>query len=1552
MSSKKKQKAPSPEAEDQEEWPVEPPQPSAHLGSASQPDDSVPDLAGLPSGRAVPPPRTEDSDAEPVIPSASVAKARAPRSPPPVDDVIPPAKVPNVRVPVDASPPPLDAMVDSPSNQRYGGQKSAYAMEVEKELGNVLAAQPPPPPLAPAQGGAVAPTAAMSKAPALPPPAEADSASSALSPDAEAGFAVTFSAAADPSSPGYGSGAEGWDMTNSMDVFADESQGAQALHPEPTKCAEPVKLRPHGLAPKGKETKVQKAFENYSTLMTAWPCPFIVLYIVIFALLIGIAWKDLEIESDFSAFIRADGESARRRDAYVEALEKKKKDQSGRRLHEYFERRLQLRQDPSFDGSYRADSIEHVLQRETDDGPRFRELTANDMQIISEEDVEHAQYLYEMMSPTREGAEPIELLVQEDGEAPNRHRRLQSSLVVLKRSLVLTYLPDDGKAFDARLLKAVRDFEEGIRAMSGWQKLCHTMVNAQHAMLCDPGESFVAYAYPDRDPPSANVSGSRFQLAFTGKGPDLLQIPAALAILQQSDEPRHDLRRFFPKEYAAPAIGTDVDGATQPTGLRTRYIFYLVVGRQGSPLPLLRKNLDSALNTYDAFIKEDLFHAVNDKKVEETRVLFYGDVLTAYEVSRTLMLDVQWAIGSIVFVTLYLWLHSGSFLLSLASMGVIFTAVPLAYVLTPASKTTVASFLSLFLVTGIGCDVVFVFTDCFDQSIEVEKTMQRRIAWTLLHAGRNCLATSLTTAASFFANLFSVLQPLREFGLFMGLSVLSAFLLVSLFLPPLIVIRENCRGDDTKTLPEETATGEMDAMAIVPVVPGAPPAEQPATADGGSAGGGKFGKKPARGKQMMDSLLMYIMDKISARPKTVLLAAAVVLVAFLTGVIVEIELDRAVPDLFPEDHNQVLQAKSLEKFTVLEDVKTINANAEKGPACDVNSQWATLPSTTRNACLLHWCEAPEISFSNASGTSEVTCYVNKVPPQCTQVEWRMRLAASSAPVQNSWWSVVESAVKRLSNWTTVAVTSVPVPGSTGSAELNTLVLENWETGGMQTSRFFAMGSTFVKIVGNATGGTPSDPEGCNIDTICFQGASRCDFSGWRSTGSLTVQFPAARRVLQETEDALAVPEMTPSTMYGEPELRSMHPLHGGRALTSQVPISKRVDITIVWGLRPARHTPLVGPPAEVWRFDPTFELSNPWAQRAIANMCAEAKKQPELLIATQQCWIEEFKSFLVTNSKKRFPTRLLENEVDVWFPRNIRGQEDLWRDGKQVQAAKIAFQLNLANDIAAQPLLDHRAIWDAYVKKMNDQASFTAANAYHTATVWVRAEAEVAIVASTIDTICVAAVCAWLGMAIFTQDPVLAGMVLGLVLGIIVGLAFFITVIAQWAIGSIEVISLVIFVGYSVTYSLHVAHCYGEAPVPGAESHEEEPSGSGGDMEAPLALPGLADQPAQPEQKLSPDELRRFRTRMAIVHIGSAVLSSAVSTLGSSVFLLFTTMVIFKKLGFVFIVVTILSVLCALVLLPALLVLFGPPEKPWITRARQYLSRTLRRIPLRRLKGA
>lgn len=194
-----------------------------------------------------------------------------------------------------------------------------------------------------------------------------------------------------------------------------------------------------------------------------------------------------------------------------------------------------------------------------------------------------------------------------------------------------------------------------------------------------------------------------------------------------------------------------------------------------------------------------------------------------------------------------------------------------------------------------------------------------------------------------------------------------------------------------------------------------------------------------------------------------------------------------------------------------------------------------------------------------------------------------------------------------------------------------------------------------------------------------------------------------------------------------------------------------------------------------------------------------------------------------------------------------------------------------------------------------------------------------------------------------------------------------------WKVGSIEVISLVIFVGYSVTYSLHVAHAYAEAEVLGLQVQDEDVEASDKELQDFISRWNLGREAHQLLMSLEPTfrlnfmrenykppdgsrdtstifirerlrYCRRERAKMAIVHMGTAVLSSALSTFGSSIFLLFCTMIIFVKLGLVVIAVCLLSVVCAFVALPAFLMMSGPPPEPWISRCLRFLDRSRARL--------
>lgn len=189
-------------------------------------------------------------------------------------------------------------------------------------------------------------------------------------------------------------------------------------------------------------------------------------------------------------------------------------------------------------------------------------------------------------------------------------------------------------------------------------------------------------------------------------------------------------------------------------------------------------------------------------------------------------------------------------------------------------------------------------------------------------------------------------------------------------------------------------------------------------------------------------------------------------------------------------------------------------------------------------------------------------------------------------------------------------------------------------------------------------------------------------------------------------------------------------------------------------------------------------------------------------------------------------------------------------------------------------------------------------------------------------------------------------------------------VLMDWSIGPIEVICLVIFVGYSVTFGLHVAHNYAEVTISnpdlmsnyalskklktmGGKAWDEdslkevEKSVEKSMRDAKRDMKGMETMIKEDLEiegdkttanQLTKKELRIGRTRIAVLHVGGAILSAAVSTVGSSIFLLLCTLTIFNKIGAVVITVTILSVLVTLISLPAALILMGPGLDPCYKR--------------------
>ena len=190
-----------------------------------------------------------------------------------------------------------------------------------------------------------------------------------------------------------------------------------------------------------------------------------------------------------------------------------------------------------------------------------------------------------------------------------------------------------------------------------------------------------------------------------------------------------------------------------------------------------------------------LIPMLNQASDDELRVLYTGLGITLYEIKSILKWDLSYALIGLCLVFVLMCRNLGSvFLATFGMIGILvsFPATYLLYGATGHKYMGLLNFLVAFLMLGVGCDDIFVFY----ASWHAQKNHAKRNGlWTTLWkawldaSGAICI-TSITTAAAFLCNLMAYLPALREFGLFMALSVgVNLVLSVTLF-PAAIAFHE------------------------------------------------------------------------------------------------------------------------------------------------------------------------------------------------------------------------------------------------------------------------------------------------------------------------------------------------------------------------------------------------------------------------------------------------------------------------------------------------------------------------------------------------------------------------------------------------------------------------------------------------------------------------------------------------------------------------------------------------------------------------------------------
>eukprot|EP00494_Astrolonche_serrata_P030235 UN30502 len=245
-------------------------------------------------------------------------------------------------------------------------------------------------------------------------------------------------------------------------------------------------------------------------------------------------------------------------------------------------------------------------------------------------------------------------------------------------------------------------------------------------------------------------------------------------------------------------------------------------------------------------------------------------------------------------------------------------------------------------------------------------------------------------------------------------------------------------------------------------------------------------------------------------------------------------------------------------------------------------------------------------------------------------------------------------------------------------------------------------------------------------------------------------------------------------------------------------------------------------------YDEAFDLSDPDAQQFILDVCEEIAQDEELAYNEDsvRCVMAGYKTWREDNGET-FPSDLGSKEAfDADFKEYLDTAEGqhYWSNNdvgyiddemKYLSIETNSPQQAWQSRKKTKPLRDH---WNNYIINKNEY-SYTngltgAERAFHCTLQgnWNQMQMEKALIDGSFTGILIAIPCAYLCLVIFTGNWIIATYAVSSIIGVMTTVALF-TVVVGWDFGIIESVSVVIVIGFSVDYNVHLGHSYLESPA-------------------------------------------------------------------------------------------------------------------------------------------
>jgi hypothetical protein len=295
------------------------------------------------------------------------------------------------------------------------------------------------------------------------------------------------------------------------------------------------------------------------------------------------------------------------------------------------------------------------------------------------------------------------------------------------------------------------------------------------------------------------------------------------------------------------------------------------------------------------------------------------------------------------------------------------------------------------------------------------------------------------------------------------------------------------------------------------------------------------------------------------------------------------------------------------------------------------------------------------------------------------------------------------------------------PQMSGSIEM-----ENW------TSGEFTVSKQFTSAVGIGQQGIPKLEDAC-VSMLCYCGVAPCELEdAWQDLGQVvwktvttntTTAAPAGgRRLISEALTALerrllpasgAPPFLSPRRLV---DIGNFDQFEGttkeGEAVTEEN------FVYVVYGLHKSEEIPFRTSSMDL-KFD-NFEIENPWNQRAIASLCEGVG--PDLRVKATHCWVLDFRRWL-SGQGETYPVRS-ETFYNRFFQFAVyrhlneaiaqhegggasggNGYDYFWLDESgRISGTFAAFKVNAPKANQGGAVQEYMSSWDQYIAQRNSMS--------------------------------------------------------------------------------------------------------------------------------------------------------------------------------------------------------------------------------------------------------